>query len=315
MTEMYLSSKGPVRIADMAVFHAGAALAKLRREAPERIEEIDALAKHVADLDANPRAVKGANNPPAEPEPAKTWDAVKINMDDLLVEAANWADGVEIGDQHQADRVTELRESLKQAAAAADGARANEKAPLDQLIDEIQARYNEYIAPAKNRHPGKVTNATTALNALLTKWLNKQAAKKAAAEKKARDEADQARIEAIETRRAAQSSGDLGLLDASEGLLEVADAREAQAKAIERAPVQAKGGADRAVSLRSYWSAKLIPADAEGKNGGGAIALRHYLQTKPERIKDFLQMLANEDVKAGARSIPGFEISEDRRVA
>ena len=313
MTEMYLSSKGPVRIADMAVFHANAALAKLRREAPERIEEIEALAKHVASFaDAPP---KGHNNPPPEPEPAKTWDAIKINMDDLLVEVQNWADGVEIANQDQADRITELRENLKQAAAAADLARAAEKKPLDDLIDEIQTRYNEYIAPAKNKKPGKITNATTALNALLTKWLNKLAELKAAQEKAARDEADKARIEALETRRAAQSSGDLSLFDASEGLLEVADAREAEAKRIERAPVQAKGGAARAVGLRSYWTATLIPADADGKNGGGAIALRHYLQTKPERIKEFLQSLADEDVRNGVREIPGFLINEEKRVA
>lgn len=131
----------------MPLRYASNALAKLRREAPERTAEIDALAAHCAKLEAdqdeNPRAVIGGNNPPEETPEAvgvPKWDAVKIHMDDLLTEAANWADGVEIINQDQADTVGKLKQDLTDAANLADTARVAEKKPLDDQITEIQDR-------------------------------------------------------------------------------------------------------------------------------------------------------------------------------
>ena len=71
--------------------------------------------------------------------------------------------------------------------------------------------------------------------------------------------------------------------------------------------MQAKGEF-RAIGMRSYWSAALNP-------GEGGKALVHYAKAQPDRVKAFLQTLADEDVRRGMREIPGFTITEDRKVA
>jgi len=316
---IYQSSKGPVEIATMERRHAANALAKLQREEPGRVDEIEALSSHVAALDANPRAEIGGNNPPVDPPTAvgaMSWDAIKVHMDDLLTEAANWADGAELVNQEQADTVTRLRNELQGAAKLADDARVAEKAPFDLEIDAIQKRYNEYIAPIKNRTPGRISKSVVALGALMSKWLAKLEREREADRQRAREEADRAREEAIEARRAAQSSGDVSALDVAGDLLDDADAKEAAARRVEREKVQlgGQGSGVRAVSLKSYWSARLIEPGEDGSPGGGGAALRHYAQTRPERIKAFLQDLADEDVARGIRTIPGFTITEERRI-
>ena len=41
-------------------------------------------------------------------------------------------------------------------------------------------------------------------------------------------------------------------------------------------------------------------------------ALTHYRLTEPQLVKDFLQGLADRDVRAGKRTIPGFEVEQQR---
>ena len=86
-----------------------------------------------------------------------------------------------------------------------------------------------------------------------------------------------------------------------------------QAKGVAKEKVQVQGEY-RAIGLRSYWTATLIEADGE-KPSGGADALRHYMKVKPDRLLIFLQTLADEDVRNGLRAIPGFNITEERKVA
>src|SRR3546814_3922920 len=80
-----------------------------------------------------------------------SWDAIQAHMDDLLTEARNWADGEAIDNQAKADEIGKLRQQLQDAAKLADDARVEEKRPLDEQIAAIQARYNVYIAPLKQR--------------------------------------------------------------------------------------------------------------------------------------------------------------------
>ena len=166
----YQSSKGPVAIDTMPLSYAKNALNKLRRTEPDRTAEIDALDAHVTKLTdeateaaLNPRAQIGGNEPPPEAEIKPEWEAVKIHMDDLLTEAANWADGTQIENQEQADKVGKLRQLLQDSAKLADKARVEEKKPLDDKIAEIQDRYNAYTAPLKNKKPGSVSKAVQAL--------------------------------------------------------------------------------------------------------------------------------------------------------
>ncbi|KMS60003.1 hypothetical protein V474_07920 [Novosphingobium barchaimii LL02] len=124
----YQSSKGAVEISTMPLSYAKNALNKLVRSGEAgRKAEVDALQAHVDKLTAEaeaatlsapaPReAVIGDNGPPADeapPEVAPKWEVVQIHMDDLLTEASNWADGVEIVSQSQADTVAALREKLQ----------------------------------------------------------------------------------------------------------------------------------------------------------------------------------------------------------
>lgn len=315
---LYNSSKGEVEISTMPLSYAKNALNKLRRTEPERAAEIEALAAHVEGLEAaavgetlNPRAVVGGNNPPPDETVTETvtpqWETVKIQMDDLLTEARNWADGAEIANQDQADAVGKLRQLLQDAASLADTARVAEKKPFDEKIAEIQDRYNAYIAPMKNKHPGSVSKAVTALGNVLSVWLNKLDAEKREREAAARAEADAAAAKAIEARKALEASTDLAASDEAAALLDAAEDAAKALRSVERERVQAKGEF-RAIGLRSYWRAAPI-------EGEGGKALVYYAKRCPERVKAFLQMLADEDVHAGAREIPGFNIIEEKKVA
>lgn len=310
----YQSSKGPVEIDTMPLSYAKNALNKLRRTEPERTAEIEALDAHVTKLAAaateeslNPRAVIGGNEPPPEEQIKPEWETVKVHMDDLLTEAANWADGVKIESQDQADAVGRLRQLLQDASNLADKARVAEKEPFDKAIAEIQDRYNAYIAPMKNKKPGSVSKAVVALGNLLEPWLNKLADEKREREEAARKAAEDAQAAAIAARQEAKKSDDLAVIDQADSLLEQAEEAAKALRSVEREKVQAKGEF-RAIGLRSVWVARL-------KEGGGGAALVHYAKAQPERVKAFLQTLADEDVRRGVREIPGFEITEQRKVA
>lgn len=320
---IYKSSKGEVEISTMPLSYAKNAVNKLRRTEPERTAEIEALQAHVDALEAaatekalageddNPRAVVGGNNPPPEERVTENvtpkWEKIKLHMDDLLTEAQNWADGTAIVNQDQADAAGKLRQLLQDAANLADEARVAEKKPLDEQIAAIQDRYNAYIAPMKNKHPGSISKAVQALGNLLTAWLNKLDAEKREREAAAREEAEKAAAAAIAARKELDVSTDLAASEEAADLLDAAEAAAKNLRAVEREKVQAKGEF-RAIGLRSYWKAVLIP-------GQGGTALKHYANRHPERVKSFLQTMADEDVAAGVRAIPGFDVVEEKRVA
>src|SRR6202008_786024 len=241
--------------------------------------------------------------------PALTgWEAVKANLDDLLTEAANWADGAAIVNQAQADAVARLKQDLMKGEKAADAVRIEEKAPYDQAIAEIQDRFNVYIAPLKNKVPGKVSKAVAALNNALTAWLRKIDDEKRERERIAAAEAAKAAQEALAARAEAKQSTDLAQMDQADDMLAQAEMLIKQAKGVHAEKVQAGGGEGyRAQSLRSHWVAELI-------DGQGIETLRWYLKVKPERVRAFLQSLADEDVRMGIRSIPGVKIWDDKRL-
>jgi hypothetical protein len=313
MTMMYQSSKGPVDIATMPLRYAGNALAKLKREEPTRTAEIEALEQHCASLaeegEENPRVVIGNNNPPEETKPMRetptSWKTAKLRMDELLDEARGIT-GVEIVTQLMADQAGKLLRDLQAAADDADGVRVSEKAPLDEKINEIQDRYNEYIAPMKNKKPGLVRKAETALKNQIAAWLNKLEAEKVARETAAREAAEKAAAEALAAHTAAKQSDDLDEIDAAEDLMAAADSAARDLRQIETQKVQARGDY-RAIGLRSVWHAHRI-------EGEGGKALSHYAKTQPARVISFIQALADEDVKAGIRNIPGFNVIEERVV-
>lgn len=296
----------------MPLAYAKNALRKLREpEERHRTAEIGALELHIAKLEANPpeaSPVAGHNNPPADDvEPvAMSWDAIRAHMEDLLTEAANWADGTALASQAQADQAAKLRQQLQQAAKLADTARIEEKKPLDQQIADIQTRYNEYIAPLKNKDAGKISKSVSALGNLLSAWLNKLEVEKQERERIANEAAAKAQEEAIAARRQIESATDLSAMAEAEDLLATAETLQRDAKAVAKEKVQAKGET-RAIGLKTRWKATM-------REGEGNQALRHYAKTQSQRVIAFLQMMADEDVKAGVRVIPGFDITSEKYV-
>lgn len=245
-----------------------------------------------------PVAEIGHNNPPMSP-----YEAVAVHLDGLLLEARNWADGSGVETQAQADDVSRLIEDLRLGEKAADEARVTEKQPLDEQIAEIQDRYNVYIAPLKNKKPGKVAVAVEALKATLKPFLDRLAAEKAAEAERLRKEAEAKAQAAAEAARAA-SMDNLEAREAAEALVEEADeaARIASRAANDKA--QAKGGS-RALGLKTYYRAEITDPKA---------CLFHYAAERRADLLEFLLGLAQADVDAKRRGIPGVTVHTETRL-
>lgn len=256
---------------------------------------MSAVSEVAADVD---RLGIGANGPP-EPSP---FEAVKVNMEDYLLEARNWADGVAVETQEQADKVSKLIEDLRLSAEAADGVRKQEKAPLDVKIAEIQDRYNVYIAPMTNKKPGSVPKAIDALKAVLKPFLDKLEEVRKAEAEKARKEAQEAEDKAREAIKSA--SGNIEAQEVAEALAEAADEAARQARNIENSRSQARGGS-RAMGLKKTFTPVMIDRKA---------ALYHYIAINPDAFERLLQDLAETDVREGKRQIPGFRVDEGTKL-
>jgi hypothetical protein len=213
-------------------------------------------------------------------------------VDDLLLEARNYLDGEPIANEGQADAVSSLLNRLRRVSKDADEARKVEKKPHDDAVKAVQAKWKPIIDKAD-------LAASTAKQALAP-WLQQIEEQQRAEAEAARLEAERVAREAQEAHRAAQ--GDLSAREEAERLLADAEAaRKAAAKA-DKAKAHAKGG-ERAVGLRSVWTPTLTDPVA---------ALKHYRERTPEDLKIWLVEQAEKDVRAGARSIPGFDVTEAR---
>lgn len=231
-------------------------------------------------------ATIGHNNPPAHL-------AIFEEIDDLYNEAKNWADGEPITSEEMHDAITRLYDGLHDAGKRADALRVEEKRPLDDAVKAIQDRYNPYVQPKK----GKVDRGKAALGDLLAAWRAAVQAKKAEEARKAREEADRIAAEAQAAMRA--SSGNLEEREKAEELL-------AEAKQVERFARRQDKAATTGTGLRSYWVATLTDAGA---------ALDWAYERDPARFTELVQQMANEAVRAGARSVPGFAVTEEKRAA
>jgi hypothetical protein len=245
--------------------------------------------------DGNPRVFLGANNPPE----TTAREAIATHLADLLMEAHSWADGTTVESQAQADEASRLIDDLQKAAKAADDQRVVEKTPHDGAIKEIQDFWNLWIAPLTNKAPGRVPKAVVALKACVKPFLDKQEAARQEAIRKAQEEAQAAAKAAADAARAAQAT-DLAAQDAAEDLIRAAEKAQADAKRIENSRTQARGG-ERAMGLRKTFTPVMTDPKA---------AILHYMNRDKEAFIDLAQRLANEDVRYGLRSIPGFTIEQ-----
>ena len=243
--------------------------------------------------EANPREVIGGNNPPTP------YELSKQEIDDLCMEARNWLDGEPIGRQEVADQIDALKAQLREAKKTADDRRKVEVKPLDDAKAEIQARYNALIGDTKAAGKGIAILAMEECDKVLAPWLKKLSDEKEAAAKKAREEAD-AKAKAAQDAIRAASTADLATKEEAEALLRDAKKAEAAVKKIERAPT------GMASHLRRSWHPVLIDATE---------AARWAWKEKRSEMEGFLQGLAEREVRAGRRSVPGFEVVEEKGVA
>lgn len=214
-------------------------------------------------------------------------------IDDIYEEAKHFADGEPIDSQDMADAISALHTALHDAGKIAEDLRVEAKRPLDEKIDAIQKRFNPYVQPKK----GKVARGKDALADLLTAWRVKQNQIAAAKAEKARLEAEADRKRAEEAIRA--SAGNLEAREVAEELLETAKDADRFARRAEKAATTGTG-------LRTSWVAVMSNQDA---------ALDWAYGADPARFTSLVQQMADEAVRRGARSIPGFEVKEEKRAA
>jgi hypothetical protein len=232
---------------------------------------------------------------------ATPFDLIAEHLEGLIDEARNFADGEPVANQGQADAVSALIESLRIAAKDADAERVRENKPHDDAKAAVQAKYAPLIADPKNKNPGKVWKAIDALKACLQPYLAKLDAEKREAERVACEAADKAAKDAADAMRAA-AANDLQAREQAEALIADAEAAQKVAKAAAGDKAHATGGS-RAMGLRSVWKAELKDAQ---------IAAGFFWKRDPSVFNAFLQKLADEDVRSGKRSIPGFDVTETR---
>jgi hypothetical protein len=224
--------------------------------------------------------------------PADPATLFKEEIDDLLLEARNYLDGEPIANEEQAEAVSSLLNRLRRVAKDADEARKVEKKPHDDAAKAVQTKWTPIISKAEL--------ATSTAKQALAPWLRQLEEQQRREAEVARQEAD--RIAQIAAEAHAKASGNLEAAEDAERLLKAAQGLQKEAARAEKQKAHAKGG-ERAVGLRSVWTPTITDSCA---------ALKHYRERNPEGLKAWLVEQAEKDVRAGARSIPGFQVTEAR---
>lgn len=220
--------------------------------------------------------------------------AFSMAVDDLYSEAANFVDGQPVETQGQADALAAIITGAKQIRKDADAARKVEKQPHDEAAKAVQAKWVPVLT--------KVDDVIAAVQKPLTAWLQAQEAERQRIAAEARAEADRLAAEAV---AAARTSGSLEDITATRNLQDAAVDAAKVAKRAEKAKAHVQGGG-RAIGLRTYWDVTMTD---------GKAAVQWAMRRHADDLRDYLMGLAKRDVAAGNRSIPGFVIHEERKVA
>lgn len=232
---------------------------------------------------------------------ATPFDLITESIGDLLLEARNWADGDPATTQDQVDEIARIIDGLNDNAKALEAERVAEKKPLDEEIQAIQDRYNVFLAPLKNKKPGKVPTAIDALNGAKRPFLLAREAELEATRLKARQEADARAAEAAEAARAV-APADLAGREEADAKIAAAEAAEAEAKAADKARAHAFGGG-RAQGLRTRVVAEVTDLSA---------AVRFYWDENREAFGKLVQELADTDASQNRRAAKGITFRDER---
>lgn len=233
----------------------------------------------------------GHNRPPSP------FDEIASRINELYDEAKNFLDGEPISTQGQADAVTALLDMIRKAAAEAEAERVKENKPFDEGKAAVQEKYAPLIADTKKVR-GKAHLAADACKKALTPWREKVAAEKAREAELARQAAEAARAEAEAKRRAAAET-DLAAQEEARRATE-------QAMKAERVANSQTRKANTGNGMRTTWMATMT-------DEGEALCWAWEDAAAKAAVKEAIQSAANEAVRNGARKIPGFTITEERK--
>lgn len=233
-------------------------------------------------------ATIGHNAPPSP------YEESKDRIESLHEEAVHWLDGDPVDSQQIADSISDLMKMIRAARKEADTARKAENKPFDDGKKDVQARYNPLLKQADT--------AIDACKRALTPWLEKLDREKREKEAEARRLADEKLKAAQEAAREADMDN-LAEREAAEAAIKEAQDAEKAAKRAEKETAKA-GTGQRGAHLRTVWTPVLTDSRA---------AARHYWTTNRKEIEDLLVTLAGNDVRRGKRTIPGFDIIEERK--
>lgn len=220
--------------------------------------------------------------------------AFSMAVDDLYTEAANFVDGAPVETQGQADALAKIITDAKAIRKDADAARKTEKQPHDEAAKVVQAKWAPVLT--------KVDDVIAAVQKPLTGWLQAQEVEAQRIADEARVNADRLAAEAI---AAAKTSGSLEDLTATRELQDAAVKAGKQANFAAKAKSHVQGGG-RAIGLRTYWTATMTDPVA---------ALRWAKEFHADELKGFIGNLGEIAARRGSREIPGFVITEKRKVA
>jgi hypothetical protein len=234
----------------------------------------------------------GHNNPPLSP-----YELSKKAIEDLYEEARQWLDGDPVTTAEQAAALNTLQTEILKASKEADERRKEEARPFDEGKADVQARYNPLIQKDK----GLCDKAIASIKAALKPYLIELDRQQREAEAKAREEADRLRQEALAAMRAREAEN-LASVEAAEAKVAEAEAAAAAANKAAKAKAHAKGEG-RATGLRTVWKATMVDPKAA--------AAWAWAERRAELL-EFVQSLADADVRRGGRSIPGFEIIDEK---
>ena len=231
----------------------------------------------------------GHNNPPTP------FDDACEQIENLYGESLHWLDGEPIDSEAMAEGVTDLLIQLRAADKAKEALRVEEKKPHDIAAKAVQTKFEPLSV--------KLELAMDACKKALAPWLVIKKAAKDAADAALQAEADEKARIAAEARQAAQAD-DLAAQAAIREAEEAADKAKAIAISASKKSSGIKVGGARAITLHGTFK----PAIADA-----ITAARHYWLKDKAKFEEFLLDWAEKDVRAGARSIPGFIITEQHK--
>lgn len=227
----------------------------------------------------------GHNMPP--------FEVCKQAIEDLYEEAKQWLDGEPVTEQQQANALNTLQARVRDAAKEAEKNRKAEAKPFDDGKAEVQARYKPVLSKAED--------ADNAVKAALKPYLLALARKQEEEARAAREEAARKQQEAMEAMRQ-RDAANLAQAEEAEKLVKEAKAAEEAARKAENAKAHAKGEG-RATGLRTVYRA--VIADER-------LAAAWVWNERRDELMTFIQDQADKAVRAGSRSIQGFNVIEEK---